>query len=251
MRAIVVMGLLALVGLAEAEVRRAKWKMAEKFPTVLSEIRSRQADFRMRWKQAQADEDRDRIRDQARRFVVKVITRWIFPPWMGTPWHMGEDDDAIFPHQKGKRVSCSMFVTAVLQNAGLQLDNRKRWADSRALYIQRSLAPDPRDLHRFFSIPPKKLAEKLRKLEDGLYIIGLNCHVGFIVILNKKVRFVHSNYVDPEEGVVDEPLEESQAISNSQPVGYWVTPVFQDDRLIEFWLEGKPVPIRRTFMIAK
>jgi len=246
MRAFVVISLLALVGLAEAEVRRSKWKVVEMFPTVLSEIRIQQADFRMRWKQAKDGEDRDRIRDQARKFVVKTITRQIFPPWMGTPWHMGEDDDAAMPHQKGKRISCSMFVTAVLQNAGLQLDNRKRWADSRALYIQRSLAPDPADLHRFFSVPPDELAKKLRKLEDGLYLIGLNCHVGFIVIQNKKVRFVHSNYVDPEEGVVDEPLEASQAILNSQPTGYWVTPIFKDDRLIEFWLEGKPVPIDRT-----
>jgi hypothetical protein len=245
------MSLLALVGLAEAEVRRSKWKLVDKFPTVLSEIRSQQAEFRMKWKQAGAEEDRERIRERARKFVVKAITRRIFPPWMGTPWHMGEDDDATLPHQKGKRISCSMFVTAVLQNAGLQLDNRKRWADSRALYIQRSLAPDPGDLHRFFSIPPRELAQKLRKLEDGLYLIGLNCHVGFIVIQNKKVRFVHSNYTDPEEGVVDERLEESEAIKNSQPVGYWVTPVFQDDRLIELWLEGKPVPIRRTFTVTK
>ncbi|MFC1654360.1 hypothetical protein ACFL2F_01030 [Myxococcota bacterium] len=246
MRAIVVLGLLALVGLAEAEVRRTKWKMVNKFPTVLSEIRSRQAEFRKKWKQADGKE-RERIREKARRFVVKMITRRIFPPWMGTPWHMGKDDDALMPHQEGKRISCSMFVTAVLQNAGLQLDNRKRWADSRALYIQRSLAPEPEDLHRYFSIPPRELAGKLGKLEDGLYLIGLNCHVGFVIIQNKKVHFVHSNYVDPEEGVVDELLEESQAIMNSQPVGYWITPVFQDDRLIEFWLEGKPVPIRRNF----
>jgi hypothetical protein len=166
---------------------------------------------------------------------------------MGTPWHMGEDDDATMPQQEGKRISCSMFVTAVLMNAGLQLDNRKNWADSRALYIQRSLAPEPKDVHRYFSIPPRELAEKLGKLEDGLYLIGLNCHVGFVVIQDSEVRFVHSNYVDPEEGVVDEPLAESQAILNSQPVGYWITPVFQDDRLIEFWLEGRPVPINREF----
>ena len=248
MRAIVVLGLLALVGLAEAEVRRTKWKLVNKFPTVLSEIRSRQAEFRKKWKQADGKE-RERIRIEARRFVVKMITRRIFPPWMGTPWHMGEDDDAVLPHQEGKRISCSMFVTAVLQNAGLQLDNRKRWADSRALYIQRSLAPEPRDVHRYFSITPKELAQRLKKLKTGLYLIGLNCHVGFVVITKKDVRFIHSNYVDPEEGVVDESLAESQAILNSQPVGYWITPIFQDHRLIEFWLENRPIPIRRDFAV--
>jgi len=85
----------------------------------------------------------------------------------------------------------------------------------------------------------------LRKLKAGLYLIGLNCHSGFVVIEDHKVRFVHSNYVDPEKGVVDEPLAESEAIANSQEVGYWATPLFQDDRLIEFWLSGEQVPLQK------
>ena len=249
MRVVLLLGLLALVGLAQAGMSPQNRKPAIQFPTALSEIRSRQLEFRKKWEQAKTEEDKERIRTEAREFVVKMILKNIFPPWMGTPWHMGEDDDASMPHQEGKRISCSMFVTAVLQNAGLQLDNRKRWADSRALYIQRSLAPEQKDVHRYFSITPQELAQRLKQLKTGLYLIGLNCHVGFVVINKKDVRFVHSNYVDPQEGVVDESLAESQAILNSQPIGYWVTPIFQDHRLIEFWLENRPVPIRRDFAV--
>jgi hypothetical protein len=249
MKALFVMGLLGLVSLVQAGIGRENRKQVVQFPTALSEIKSRQLEMKMKWRQAMNERDRDRIRAGAREFVVRSILDTIFPPWMGTPWHMGEDDDAEMPHQKGKRVSCSMFVTAVLQNAGLKLDDRKRWADSRALYIQRSLAPEPGELHRYFSITPGELARRLKRLKPGLYLIGLNCHVGFVVVEKNDVRFVHSNYVDPEEGVVDEPLAESQAIKNSQPVGYWVTPLFRDHRLIEFWLEGKPVPINREFEV--
>ncbi len=243
MRVLLVLVLLARAGTGQRPV--------EEFPGVVSEMESRRLELSRQWKRAGTEEEKNRIRAGARGFVVQSMLEKIFPPWMGTPWHMGEDDDASMPHQKGKRVSCSMFVTAVLQNAGLKLDDRKRWADSRALYIQRSLAPEPKNLHRYFSITPKELARKLGRLKPGLYLIGLNCHVGFVVIGKDDVRFVHSNYVDPAEGVVDEPLAESQAVKNSQPVGYWVTPLFQDDRLIEFWLEGRPVPINREFKVIQ
>jgi hypothetical protein len=215
------------------------------FPKKLSDIRSAREKFAERWQAAGTKASRAGIRRQARSYVVRTIVQDIFPPWMGTPWHMGEDDDASMPHQPGKRVSCSQFVTAVLLNAGLRLDSRPRWAAARALYIQRSLAPRPEDVHRFLSIPPGELARRLARLKDGLYLIGLNCHVGFVLIDNGRVRFIHSNYVDPREGVTDEKLSGSPAIANSQPVGYWVTPLFQDDRLIEFWLTGTPVPLQK------
>ena len=107
------------------------------------------------------------------------------------------------------------------------------------------MAPRPGDLHRFLSIPPADLSRRLARLNKGLYVIGLNCHVGFVLVDQGRVRFIHSNYVDPPEGVTDEKLSESPAIKNSQHTGYWVTPLFQDNRLIEFWLTGKPVPLQK------
>jgi hypothetical protein len=34
----------------------------------------------------------------------------------------------------------------------------------------------------------------------------------------------------------------SEAIANSQRKGYWVSPLFRDDRLVELWLRHAPVP---------
>ena len=215
------------------------------FPVKLASIQTTQKVLAGQWHKARTAKEKKKVIKRARNFVVKSIVEDIFPVWMGTPWHMGEDDDALMPHQEGKRVSCSMFVTAVLQNIGLRLDSRLRWAQAPALYIQRSLAPKRKDLQRYFSIEPKLLAQKLGRLDDGLYVIGLNCHVGFILVENGEARFVHSNYVEPEEGVTDEPVADSAAISNSQGTGYWVTPVFQDERLIRHWLNGTEVPLQK------
>lgn len=223
----------------------SEWKGRNEFEVKLAAIQTTRKVLARQWRQASKRADRIKVLAKAREFVASSLVDDIFPAWMGTPWHMGKDDDAGMPHQAGKRVSCSMFVTAALQNVGLRLDSRVRWAQAPALYIQRSLAPRRSDLHRFLSIPPRELAGRLSKLDDGIYVVGLNCHVGFILIREGEARFIHSNYVDPDEGVTGEPVAESDAIANSQGTGYWVTPLFQDDRLIKFWLEGRAVPLQR------
>ena len=241
----------ALVGIAIIPARAAcQQDPSEDFDETLAGIQKARSDLARRYTAAGTRKAKRAIKAEARAFVVRALIEEIFPAWLGTPWHMGKDDDAAVPHQPGKRVSCSYFVTAALQNAGLVLDDRRRWAESAALHIQRSLAPRVADLHRFFSIPPAQLAARLRKLPVGLYVIGLNCHVGFVRVAADKVWFIHSDYVEPDVGVRVEPLAASAAIANSQPTGYWVTPLFQDDRLIEYWLTGRPVPLRRLGMIA-
>ena len=48
--------------------------------------------------------------------------------------------------------------------------------------------------------------------------------------------------------MTEEPVAESHAIAYSQEVGYWVTPLFQDDRLIDLWLAGDRVPLQHLGM---
>jgi hypothetical protein len=45
--------------------------------------------------------------------------------------------------------------------------------------------------------------------------------------------------------VVDERLSEAETIHLSENSGYVVTTLFQDERLIEHWLTGEPVPFSK------
>jgi hypothetical protein len=222
-----------------------------RFRATLGDIEGERSRLAQRWRSAETAAARAGVRNEARRYVVATLVRKIFPAWYGTPWHMGEDDDASVPHQPGKRVSCSYFVTAALLNVGLKLTDRRAFAQSPALHIQRSLAPAPEDLSRFPSVPAATFARAVSRLGDGLYVVGLNCHVGFIHVEGGEASFIHSNYVDPEVGVTREPVATSAAIANSEAVGYWVTPLFQDDRLIEQWLDGRAVPLQRLGNVRK
>jgi hypothetical protein len=213
------------------------------FDRALRRLEGRRLELARALRRAPDDAARARVRAEARRTVVRAIVDEIAPAWMGTPWGLGSNSTARRPHEPGKTVGCGYFVAGVLENAGLRLDTRVRFAQAAALRIQRSLAPRAEDLHRFGSITPKELRRRVAALGDGLYVIGLNIHVGFVVVQGADVRFVHASYTGPQV-VTDEPLEHAAAIAASQRAGYFVSAVFQDDRLVETWLRGAPVTLR-------
>ena len=197
------------------------------------------------WRAATTPGERALVRDRASVYLAGAMIDRLLPPWLGMPWGMGKNSTATRPHQSGKTVSCSYFVGAVLQGAGFQLRDRFRLGQAAALDIQRSLVGGAGRVHRFLSIPPADLRKKLAPLDDGLYIIGLDVHVGLVVIRGDDVRFVHASYTG-EQVVSDEPLAEAVAIARSQQRGYFVSPLVTttgaaDDWLVERWLEGDTV----------
>jgi hypothetical protein len=220
----------------------------ESFEDLIGSIETKRVALSSRWDEA-SGEERDRVRQEARSFVVDAIVEDILPAWHGTPWTMyavkdGLKPDAKVPGEKGKGVSCSYFIASVLTNAGLRLESRSAFAGAIALHIQRSLAPE-KELHRYWSTTPEELGGRMRDLGDGLYLVGLNCHIGFTVVRGESVRFVHSSYLDPWM-VVDEDLSDSAAIAASEKSGYVVTSLFADDELVEAWLEGRTVPLEKS-----
>jgi hypothetical protein len=227
---------------AEPTVATAE-QARERHDVALASIAREREALAARYKRATAEEQAA-IRAEARRLLEDTIITDIFPAWLGMPWGMGSDSTATQPHEPGMKVGCSYFVTSVLLSVGVELENRFTFAQAPALHIQRSLAPDEESLHTYFSIPADRLRDGIATLGDGLYIIGLDTHVGFVVVRNGDVRFVHASYTGARV-VTDEPLVDAVAIANSRPQGYFVTPLFQDGRLVDLWLRGQPVPFQR------
>ena len=211
------------------------------YEAALDALEGKRTALHQRFITSNSPTDRAAIRRHARAVVLGAITDTILPAWMGTPWGLGPNSTAIRPHQPGKVVGCSYFVTGVLMNAGLRLKSRAHFAQAPSVLMQQSLTPERRDLHRFPGMPFDVLTRRLLALGDGVYIVGLNIHTGFLVIKSGAVHVVHASYTPPNQ-VVDEALGESLVIAYSFQRGYVVTPLFKDDRLVDFWLSGQPVP---------
>lgn len=216
----------------------------ERHDQALAELDEARVSMAAAYAAAESEVERAEVRARARKLLERTIIEDVFPAWLGMPWAMSKNSTATRPHEPGMSVGCSYFVTSVLQSAGVKLDNRYTFAQAPALHIQRSLAPDREDLHTYFSIPAASLRKQIKALGEGLYIIGLDTHVGFVVVRGDEVRLVHASYTG-DRVVTDEPLEGARAIENSRPKGYFVTPLFTDGRLLDLWLRGQAVPFQK------
>lgn len=174
---------------------------------------------------------------EARATVKGAIVDELFPAWLGTAWAF--HGTATEPHGEGG-IACGYFVATILQHAGLKLSSRTRFGQAAALGIQRALTPDPAALHRVFSVAATELERRIRALGEGIYVIGLDIHVGFVVVRRESVRFVHASYTG-DRLVTDEPLVDAEAIHASRKAGYFITPLFEDERLVRAWLSGTSI----------
>ena len=214
---------------------------AARYGALLEQIAAQRRELGDRYAAARGARARAAIRDEARRFVVGTLVSDIFPAWMGMPSGGGRQATASLPHEPGMYISCSYFLTAALQNVGLLLESRTRFAQAPASWIEHALLPPGGQIYRYGNLSGAELEQRLVGLGDGLYVVGLNIHVGFIVVAGGHARFVHSSYTPPGT-VVDEPVVSSEAIALSRSKGYWVSPLFKDDRIVEMWLRRQPVP---------
>ena len=177
--------------------------------------------------------------DRARTALRCAIVDTLFPAWMGTDWAF----DGTAEEPRGEDgIACGYFVATILQHAGLRLESRRRFGQATARAIAKALVPNPQAHHRVFSVAPEVLEERMRDFGDGLYVIGLDVHVGFVVVQDGAVRFVHASYTGARK-VTDEALVTSVAIARSRPAGYFVTSLLGDDALVLAWL-------RRTTIAA-
>lgn len=189
---------------------------------------------------AAADEpERQTVRERARQHLLERFDREIVPAWLGTPWGQGPAATARRPHQPGRSVGCSAFVIAALEDAGLIFAHRERFIQARALRIQRALSPQ---VHRFVDVPADRLAAAIAALGDGLYLIGLSKHIGFVRVRGGAVELIHAGRTGAA-AVQREPLDLAPPVIASRPSGYFVTAVLTDD-VIDRWLLGQPIRLQ-------
>lgn len=201
---------------------------AADYRAVKRDVASRQVALNRAYRAARDDSSRAVVLAEARSFLEDAIVRRLLPPWVGTPWDYNGTSE-----QPGVgSIACGYFLTTVLRDAGFRID-RARLARLPSEQLIRDFC-DPRDVRRFSGAPAPDFVAAVQRQGPGLFIVGLDYHVGFLVSDGRKVRFVHSTVVGAGK-VVDEPALDSGPLVWSR---YRVVGRVLSDRVVSRWLEA-------------
>jgi hypothetical protein len=138
--------------------------------------------------------------------LFDVLSNHVFPSWYGTPWDFNGISNV---PGKGK-IACGYFVSTTLKHVGFNL-NRYKTAQQAASVIIHEICGKKYTKKYSSEIA---LLKELSTKPNGLYVVGLDYHVGFLVVENSEVYFVHADFFNGK--VLREKAATSTAFTSSQ-----------------------------------
>jgi hypothetical protein len=205
------------------------------YKEAIAEIDAERTALASEYEQANTQAEKNEVIDRARNVITRSIVNDLFPFWYGTDW----DFSGVTETPNQGKIACGYFVSTLLRDVGWKVE-RVRLAQQTSENIILSLTKEPHVM-RFRRVAIEDFAKAIKECGEGLYVVGLDIHTGFIVNSGGEVYFIHSSYVEPYE-VVRERAVESRILSSSQ---YRVIgKLSADDQLITKWLFKSAIPTR-------
>jgi hypothetical protein len=187
------------------------------------------------YRMASTPKEKNEVIGQARDLLEHSLPE-LMRCWLGTPWDF--NGTATTPGE-GK-IACGYFVTTVLEAAGFRVE-RSQLAQQASQQILRTFLPMD-DLRIRVGIPYKTFRFETTHGRPGIYLIGLDTHVGFVVVKDQEFRFIHSSGSQPW-CVVDESSEQALVLerSNYRVLGH----ITASNEVIRRWLMEEKFPTQR------
>ena len=191
------------------------------------EVADARAAFKVAYELCGDDERKqDSIAEEAGKYLL-VVSDKFFSAWYNTPWTFNGHSQI---PKKGS-IACGYFVTTILRDMGFDIPYVK-WAQQASEYLIKKLTTD---IKRFHKKSMSEVAASMKERGEGLYIVGLDYHVGYIYYVNGKMSFVHANYYKPETGVMSEALIGRNPLNDSS---YRVVGKIFGKEMILRWILG-------------
>lgn len=183
------------------------------------------------WRAAGSPAELERVEDRARSALVHILADRILPAWNGTPWSMS--GTALAPGRRS--IACGYLVSTALEHAGLRVE-RRRLAQQAAEHVVVSLVP-PENIARFRREPLDRFIGRVARSGDGVYLVGLDRHIGFLIVDGERIHFHHSSR--SVGAVLREPARLSDALATSS---YRVVGKLFSRELVRSWLAEAAIP---------
>lgn len=171
----------------------------------------------------------------ARKALLAAFDAELFPAWEGTPWEFYGTSQT--PGEGA--IACGYYVSTLLRDAGFRIE-RVQLAQQASEKIVKTFAEE-KDIQRFRRAAlPDLLARVREKHGEGLFIVGMDLHVGLLRVTGDRALLCHSAVLEPRHAVCHDAATSPGMISQYHVVG----PVLSDARVRD-WLRGRAVPTRQ------
>jgi len=207
------------------QLQNKKDKKLPPYDELKSSVEQKRLSFLAEYNSA---EDKDAIIQNAQTYLLKTITSDFFDQWYGTEW----DFNGTTRTPRKGQIACGYFITTVLEDAGFKIP-RTKWAQQASeYYITRMTS----DIKRFSNQTPETVKAYFIGRPNGLYVAGLDSHVGFVHKHGNDVKFIHASYYNPKIGVQSEELTGNNPFAKS---GYRVIGRILDTEMVRKWIVGE------------
>lgn len=180
-----------------------------------------------------SDDDEALVRAAVRKNIEEL-----FDAWAGTRWGLGLPQTQT--PGEGK-INCGMFVGTVLKDAGFAISHKKLQRQPSELIVK-TLAPKDQ-IKRFRNASMDEFLDGVRAMGPGLFVIGLDYHVGFIAVEDDgRVRFIHAGVFS--KVVADQDPNDAPELTESR---YKVVGKILQRDLLDAWIDGETVRVRGSW----
>lgn len=171
-----------------------------------------------------------KIMQQAAALFMSKLNGTLFDFWMETDW----DYNGTTEIPGTGSIACGYFVTTLLRDMGVKLD-RNSLAQCASEPMIKKLVEE-RYIQRYSGYSIENFVASVKRSGDGIYLVGLDNHTGFIVCEKGNVTFVHSGGGVPAR-VLRQDAMHSGLLERSS---YRVTgKLSADDHFLTKWLKGQ------------
>lgn len=227
---LLILTILIACSLTTKEKSKVSPEIKKEYSVFLEEVISKRDSFHIAYKTSNTA-IKKKIVKEARAYLIKNIAEEVFPYWYGTKWSFS----GMTRTPKKGSIACGYFITNTLTDVGFNIP-RIKWAQSASEVFIKKLSKE--QIKRFVNVPVTEVEEYLKTAGNGLYLVGLDSHTGYIYVNNDKVRFIHADYYEPEKGVVSEKLNSYSPIAHSK---YRVIGKLMSDEMIISWIYNERI----------
>lgn len=178
----------------------------------------------------------DSLLKQAGIFLEEKIVNSLLPFWYGTAW----DFNGITDTPGTGKIACGYLVSTVLKHCGFNLNRytlaqQSAWNEARTLQMS--------DKVKYFEGDYENFAQKFKEVYgDGLYLVGMDYHVGLLLLRKGELLFIHSSYIPPAEAVMEK-IALSPAFHATR--GYHIAEITTNLKLLKKWVLQEKVEVRK------